>query len=421
MQGSILQTIISKAGIALGNFLILLLTTQFLGAEVRGEIALLVIAISITALISQVIGGPAIVYLSRENSVSSMFLPAYVWAVITSFAVNYVLCLFSLLPEYLFLDAFLISILHCFALVNYFFLLGKQKFKTYNFLMLLQTITTIVVLYASIFWGILDVRAYKIALLVTYALVFLISLIITSAKLNLSEFSFKSRLIVSMFTYGFITQAANLSHLLSNRVSYFVVEVILGISLLGVFSAGSSFAETSLIVSASASMIIYSRISAEGKTPQNILDTLAWSRISFWLTFIVLTVLCLLPESLYLWLLGKEFGRAKDVIFALAPGLSFLSASSLLSHYFSGTGRFKISTYSSLISFLVIAILVFPFTQLWDLKGAAWATSTGFVASTVYLFLMFKRDFSFGLKSLLLKKSDWQLISNELIHFYKRK
>jgi O-antigen/teichoic acid export membrane protein len=414
MQGSIIQTIVSKASIAIGNFLILLLTTQFLGAGVRGEIALLVIAISITALISQVIGGPAIIYLSRENNTNKMFLPAYLWAVLASFLVNYILCEFSLLPDYLFLDAFLISLLHCFALINSFFLLGKQNFKTYNYLMILQTIVTLVVLYGLISFDVLDVSAYKSALVIAYFLVFLISFLIISKELRFREFELNLKLAYTMLTYGFITQTANLSHLLSNRISYFVVEILLGLSLLGIFSAGSSFAETSLIVSASASMIMYSRISAEGKTTQNILQTLVWSRISFWLTFSALIVLCLLPESLYLWLLGNEFGRAKEVIFALTPGLSLLSASALLSHYFSGTGRFKISTYSSLISFAVTATLIYPFVSFWELKGAAWATSAGFTASTFFLFYMFKRELRFNIKSLLLNKSDFQLILNEI-------
>lgn len=420
MQGNIAKTAVSKGLIAIGNFIILILTTQFLGADVRGEIALLVLAVSITALVSQLIGGPAMVYLLKEKTASAMLFPALLWSILSAMAVNSIFLSFSLMPYYLFIPAVIISFIHSIGLIFSFILLGKQHIKVYNMILMLQTAITILVLLGLIYVSQTDRNAFFYALGCAYAISSLIAFLAIWPTITKRLLGFNFKLFKQMFTYGIITQTANLAHLFSNRISYFVLEAFAGFNVLGIFSAGSSVSETTLIFSTSASLIMYSKISNTGKTWSNQKETLLWAKLSFIITALTFTVFACLPESFYQTLLGKEFGEARLVVIGLSIGISFLSATSLIAHYFSGTGKFKISTYTSLISFIIIGILIYPMVNAWGMLGAAIATSIGFSISCFYIFFRFRKEYPFSLRELLLSKSDFRLLSNEIKHLFSK-
>jgi O-antigen/teichoic acid export membrane protein len=419
MEGSIVKTTINKGLIAVSNFIILLLTTQLLGPEVRGEIALIVLAISISALISQMVGGPAIVYLANEKAPSEMFLPSYLWAVVSGLGCNVVMVTLELLPEKLLFNSIALSILHSLGLFHGFILLGKQKIKNYNILLLLQSLTSLIVLALALSLAIADVSAFVSALAVSYSLYFLLSFFFSLPYFQLRRNLLNLKQFPSLFAYGIITQTANIAHLLSNRFSFFAVERIIGLVALGIFSAGVAVGETMLIFSGSASMIMYSKISKEGKTATNIYHTYVWSKISFWLITCIMIVLVLLPSSFYQFLLGASFGNVSQIILFLAPGLMLMSASALLSHYFSGTGRFRISTAASLLAFVVSVLCAVPLTMLYSLPGAALSVSAGMIASGIYLFAVFNREYKLSLNMVLPDKNDYEVVKNEFKHIFK--
>ncbi|MFN4122792.1 MAG: lipopolysaccharide biosynthesis protein [Flavobacteriales bacterium] len=419
MEGSIVKTTLNKGLIAVSNFIILLLTTQLLGPEVRGEIALLVLAITISALISQMVGGPAIVYLSHEKRPSQMLLPSYIWAVMSGLGCNVVMTFLDLLPEKLLFNSIALSILHSLGLFHGFILLAKQKIKNYNILLLLQSLTSLIVLALALSLEISDVSAFVSALAVSYSLYFLLSFFFSLPYFQMRKDWLNIKQFPSLFGYGIITQTANIAHLLSNRFSFFVVERFVGLVALGIFSAGVALSETMLIFSGSASMIMYSKISKEGKTATNIYHTYVWSKISFWLIALLMMVLVLLPSTFYQFLLGASFGEVSEIILFLAPGLIFMSASSLLSHYFSGTGRFRISTAASLLAFVISALCAVPLTLLYSLHGAALSVSAGMMASGIYLFVIFNREYKLSLNKVFPDRNDFAVVRNEFKHIIK--
>jgi O-antigen/teichoic acid export membrane protein len=421
MQGNILKTSINKGITAVFNFLTLLLTTQMLGAEVRGEIALLVLAITICGLFSQMVGGPALVYLSNEKDPTQMLLPSYLWTIFISILTVYLLVFFHLLPEKLFFEAIILSIIHGLGLFHGFILLGRQKIKNYNLLSLIQSLISFLVLAGAVSLGMKDVFSFTKALGAAYSVYLLLSLFFSLPFLPFNKSKINFGIFPSMFAYGLITQTANIAHLLSNRISFFVLEKFAGIALLGVFSAGVALGETMLIFSASASLIIYSKISAEGRTAENIKQTFQWAKISIWLTFIILCFTCILPKEFFIFLLGKSFSDVKIALIFLTPGLVVLSGSSLLSHYFSGTGRFRISTGASVISMFIAIILAVPCIYFLGMKGAAISVSAGMISSGVYLFHVFRKELNFSLTSFMIQKDDFNLIKQEFNSIINKK
>jgi Na+-driven multidrug efflux pump len=79
------------------------------------------------------------------------------------------------------------------------------------------------------------------------------------------------------------------------------------------------------------------------------------------------------------------------VIISLSPGVIFLAANTIFTHYFSGTGIPKYNLFASLIGLAITIPAVFFFISHWQLAGAGWSASAAYGAAVVYQWFVFKR------------------------------
>ena len=160
------------------------------------------------------------------------------------------------------------------------------------------------------------------------------------------------------FKTGIANQAGTFMQLINTRVAY----VLLPVSGTGVYSNAVSLCEACLLINASIGTVQYSRIAQLGsmkeESPAQIRkQQIALTKQCFWanalLMLIALTVLALLPASLYAWLFGPEFEAVAEPLRLLLPGIFLYSGYIIIAYFFSGTGRFMVNNFPALAALLV--------------------------------------------------------------------
>src|SRR5687767_2603474 len=125
----------------LGAFVTLgisIITARELGNEKLGEIALVVLAVAISILVSGIFSGPSLVYFTPRKKLSHLLIPSYLANVFCSVAVCYTMAFFDLFdPQYL-VYAILISVIQSFYSSHFYVMLGLEKLMAYNIIGIIQ-------------------------------------------------------------------------------------------------------------------------------------------------------------------------------------------------------------------------------------------------------------------------------------------
>ena len=127
MFKNILSTLSTKIISAAISFFIVVLTSHLLGAEAVGTIGLIILGITIVLLVSNFIGGGALIYLLPRLGQYKLLVPSYIWSFLSGVVVTYILYIFNLIPKEFGLHIFLLSLINSLASANFNILLGRQK------------------------------------------------------------------------------------------------------------------------------------------------------------------------------------------------------------------------------------------------------------------------------------------------------
>ncbi|HET6243564.1 MAG: oligosaccharide flippase family protein [Bacteroidetes bacterium] len=390
MFNKIASTFITRGISALISFAVLIITAKVLGAEIRGNISLLILGISFITMISQVAGGPALIYLIPKSNISSLVGVSYIWAAISCLVFSFILSATNFIPEFFFYHLLFISLLQCLSHLHLVILLGKEKINIHNLIVLAQVFTHIIFMAFFVFiWDQKTIESFIWSIYISNILTYILSLIAIQkyfVKFNLFELP---GLLKTMFKNGTYTLVANITLLLSVRMSYYYLNLFTGTAAVGIFSAGVSVTESVLLLSSSVSLIIFMRIANSSDTlfAQNL--TIRLSKICFILTLPCLFLLLLLPKDFYNFLFGEEFATIKDVIMALSVGIAAISFSMIYSHYFAGMGKYHINAIASSISFSITLVAGYFIIPIWGITGAGWVASMAYLASSGFHFVVF--------------------------------
>jgi O-antigen/teichoic acid export membrane protein len=173
------------------------------------------------------------------------------------------------------------------------------------------------------------------------------------------------------------------------RFVYFVIEKWKGLEVLGVFSVAISIAETVWIISKSIATYQTSILVNTKDALVQRLNTISFAKMSLFFTIIAVTLLLLLPESLYLWIFGEEFLQIRQINFYFSPAILFLAFFGILNHYFYSTDRNVINIYGALIGNVITLIVSIYLIKNYGIVGAALTYSLSFLGMLFYLYFKF--------------------------------
>jgi O-antigen/teichoic acid export membrane protein len=421
MFRNILSTAASRIFNAILSLVILVINTNNLGQVGLGTIGLVVLGITVLLMISNFIGGGALVYLVPRHDLYKLFVPSYIWAIITSVLGAIILQIFNLIPAEYTWYILAMSLFQSFATVNLTILIGKEKIRLYNILTVIQQIVTTLVLILLIYvWHCVEVIAYVYALFSGYVVVFLLSLAAIRKYITITNLSGVRFVISEIFKYGKFVQIANILQLLNYRLSYYIIEFFSGRAALGLYNVGVQISEGVWLIGKSVATVQYARISNVNDMVYARNVTLRLLKFTFVLTAVVLAILLVLPERLYGAIFGQEFENIRLIMLTLAVGILATAVAMLMSHFFAGTGKPQHNMIGSAIGLVFTLVLGLIFIPRYGLIAAGLTASISYIMSMIYLLIVFIRMSGAGIKDFLISRDDYLFVKTEVKKIMER-
>jgi O-antigen/teichoic acid export membrane protein len=387
------------------------LTANLLGAEARGEIALVILGVSISGLFQSIVGASAITYLLPKNSLKQLLLIAVLWSVSMAFLVNVVLDLTMITPDGRLWFLVGISLPQGLIFITQSILIAKRKIHWYNRIEYLRSAFLLASAFLFLWSNSLSIEtifmSYIIANVITAIIgfYFIAQLEHAVEKLNSWTEAFKS-----LFKYGFEIQLNNISQMINYRFVYFLIEKWKGMDALGVFSVTVAIAETVWIISKSVATYQTSQLVNLKDRFEQAKMTVFYVKISGVATFIALGVVLLLPSQFFTWIFGKDFSDISLLLPYLAPGILFLSIFAILNHYFYAVNSNWVNIRSAILGNVISVLSGLALIYYYDLPGAALVYSVTFLGMLLFLIIAFTRKTEVKLEDFKIKKEDFKML-----------
>jgi O-antigen/teichoic acid export membrane protein len=220
--------------------------------------------------------------------------------------------------------------------------------------------------------------------------------------------------VKELLRFGVLNQLAHVFQIVSFRMSFYWLEGLYSTSEVGVYSNGTSLAESIWLVGRSINLVQYARIANTDDKQYARQLTVLLTKATIVISLLLLGVLVILPPAFFVFIFGEGFGEVTYVIRSLAPGILFFNVALIVEHYFSGTGKYYINTIASLIG-LIFAIVFFSILiPMYGITGAGAATSISYLVTAVVVMLYFVNESKMKWWGLLPKKSDVSYFIKEI-------
>lgn len=399
-------------------FCTLLLTTHLLGSEVRGEISLIQIAINIIHLVSDIVGGPALVYMAPRARLRTLLLTGWSWTLFSSGITWGVLVWYNAIPTGYTLPVLISAVLLSLNSISMNILLGQERLKQYNLLLYLQGFLMLGSMAASIL--LLNHAAavpYMDATYIAYGGCAALGLYFVLSKPHVPTLTDKRPVLLVLFANGIFTQLANLTFQLSIRFGYYKLEDQMHDDRhsVGIYSTAISLGEAILLFAASVASVLAARISNERITELSRQRTLQLSKLSLGLTIPAVLFFAFMPASFYSWLLGDSFSAVRDSFRSITPGIIAVSFGTIFGHYFTGTGRPYMNFMSGSFALILTLLTAGGIITSYGVIGAGISASIAYTGLSIFIFTMFMitgRNFRAEIKELIPRKSDVTALLN---------
>jgi O-antigen/teichoic acid export membrane protein len=411
MLKNILSTISTRILVALLTLIIVLVNAHYLGTEKVGTIALIILAIAILQLISNLVGGGALVYLVSRAQLITIFLPACGWAILTSAIGTFLLNIFHLIPAGYAMHVFFLSLLMSLFSINFMVMMGEERIRAYNIISSLQVVVLFVVLMVFLFGlGNREVMAYIYGLYISYIFAFLSSLFLIFSSFKKKEIPGSGKVLRKMVHLGSVMQMGNILQFFNYRLSYYFIEFFLNRAAVGVYSVAVQLTESIWLIAKSIHLVQYTRISNEKDKDYAARLTLNLVKVSFILTLISLILIMAFLHIFFSMIIKPEFSKVPMIMYSLAAGILTFSVSINLSPYFSGLGKPVHNTISAAIGLIFTVILCIFLIPRFGLIGAGLAATCSYIAATIYQFIVFEGMTHLKATDFLLRKSDIRIV-----------
>ena len=382
MIRKILHTIFTKFSSAGLGFLTIILISQILGVEAKGEQAIMVYNINLLLMLFTLIGNSTLIYLTPRKDFSNLIIPSFLWIVITAILVS------LFFPNI----CVLIAVLAAISEINQFLLLGKQKISQANILKLIYPLVSFS--YILILWLLNrfdSVEDFITAMLIAYIVSFFYGIFALRDEYKNIKLISKQELTSSfktLFSLGVTKQIGYIAQSMNYRLCFYILGFYCGETLVGIYSNAVSLSEAVMLFGSSLALVQYSSLSNNENDSSSKQFSWKMSKINGIFTALALLVLCLLPSEVYSFIFGKGFEEISQAIRILSIGVLPLSIASNFTQYFYAKGNFKISTFASIIGLVITIIAGLILIPKYQLQGAA-------LAATLSYFTTFAIEFYF--------------------------
>ncbi|HET6225019.1 MAG TPA: polysaccharide biosynthesis C-terminal domain-containing protein [Bacteroidia bacterium] len=406
MLKKIISTFGIKVLIAVLNLVIVIVLSNYIGASGKGEASFIVISMAMVMLFCNLLGGSTLIYLTPRYNIFLLFFLSNTWSVLTTIGAFAVLHFYGEVSICMNAHICLLSLFNSLLATNLTILLAKERVNLYNLLSLLQTMLTLIVVILLFEGKTPNILSYVYALYVAMGVCLIISMGYMLPYLKKPSLHHLPKHAYEFLKLGFTNQSSQIIKFLSFRISYYLLMKYQDTSVLGVFSNGTSLIESLLLISNSFVAVLYPKISNSINKKYAQLLTVQMTKMSVAFCILALIPLSFLPSRFWLWLFGEGFKGVRQVILLLAPGIVFYNISMMINHYFSGLGKYRVSTVAYSVGLIMMVIgsaLVIP---NYGIREAAVLSSLSYIATAVFYMIYFSKDAKINVNKLFPTLSD---------------
>ncbi|MDA3883611.1 MAG: polysaccharide biosynthesis C-terminal domain-containing protein [Bacteroidales bacterium] len=411
MIKNITNTFFVRILYAVITLLVAVIISRYLGAEVKGQQGLILTTISLLHIIMCLVGSGAIVYLIPRLAYTQLCVASYVWIIAMSVFFYVVSPLITALPQGVAGHITILTALLSLSNFHVSVLVAREKIILANILVIIQIGIQIITLSIAVFLlNIVSVQSYIYSLYIAYVVSYVCALIISHKHVlfDFSQLTWSNLLEGGrkLLRYGFFNQLDVFAQVLSFRFSYYILALYASEKEVGVYSIAVSIAESIWLISRSISMVHFARVSNTEDFQANSLSTLVFIKISTILTFFAIGLVLILPADLFVFIFGKEFFAVKTILWYIAPGILFFSASFMISSLFSGIGKQHINSIASIVGFAVTLTGAYMLIPHYGYIGAAITATFSYSATAIVKVIYFQKKTGYTLRSYIPSKHD---------------
>ena len=394
--------------------------TNFLGREAWGIGATVLVDVSLLLIAVELLSGSGLIYYTPRKSFVTLFKISYVWIFMMVASLVFIFFLLNDFAPDIY-DAFvpegygphIILMVFLYGLHNFNMnvLLGKERVGTQNVLFIIQFMTQLISMILYIF--VFDIRnadAFVYSLITGYATVNICGFICILPYFNDNQHERLIPTAKEMFNFGSMIQLSTLVTMINRRISYFVIKRFFGMSEVGVYTSGTQVSEATKLIGNSIALVQFTSISNMDDKKKAADLTVTFLKLAVILTALCMLFICLIPKSIYAWIFTPEFAETKDVLVSLSPGMVFMAANMIFSHYFSGVNLPKHNLYGSVVGLLVTIPSIYILIPKYGITGAGISVSFTYLATIIYQWIIFKKETKVKTKQLLPTLNDYKTL-----------
>ena len=398
MLKKILATVGTRYVIAALNLVLMLINSRVLGRHGMGLAGVVYASANVAVMFASVLCGNTIVYFMRSKRLSVVVSAAYVWALAGSGLACGVMAAVGMLPAGYGWAVFGLAVLLSLVNVHLRVLLGWDRIRAFNAVFLLQGAGLFVILLALYYVaGWRDVAGYVWGLYLTNLAAWAVSLLVMMRGVThplrcAIDARAWLRDVREMFAYGLWSSVDNLAENLSARLNYFFLQRFGGYGSVGLLDVGTRVSESLWHISHGVSFIAYGEITRATDAEHQRRLTLRLLPPTMGALTVAMGVVLCIPEWVYTeWLFTPEFTGIRSVIAGLSVGIVAFGGNRILSHYFIGTGRVRVSAACSCVGLALLCASAAVMVPRWGVVGAAGASSVAYVGMFLFSVVAFVR------------------------------
>lgn len=410
MIRKILHTIFIKLLSSGIGFITIILISQSLGPEGKGEQSLFLFNIVLLQVFASMIGNSTLVYLQPKHRFSDLFIPSFLWIV---FSLGVLFFGFKLIPSIIIsypIELFIIGFMASITEINMYVLISKQEIKKANDLKIIWQLFSISYLASLWFMGVFNsTYDYVISVLFGYSLSLVYGIYLLRDEylsLRILRLEKLVEMFKLLFRLGAIKQIGSIAQILNYRLSFYILSFYCGNTVLGVFSNGVSITEGVLMVGTSMALVQYSKLcNTEDNTYARKLS-ISMTKINVLFSFTMLLVFSIFPSRFYEFVFGPGFTGINHIIQLLSIGYLLISFTSTFTQYFASKGNFTITTSASLIGLVSTLGFGFYLVPRYGIIGAGITMTISYLINFIIEYYYFTKWTNTKLRDFLINKED---------------
>lgn len=290
---------------------------------------------------------------------------------------------------------------------------GMQHFKSYNTALVVQQVSTLIVLILFLFVFHLGI----IGTLLSFVLGYLFSaiyMIFYLVKYGGAVFSFRYfswEYLKEMLSYGIKAHISNIMTFFNYRLDVLLLGFFLNNAAVGIYSVAVNIGERLSIFSQSISQVLLPRIaSSELEEDRNQITALV-SRFIMVFVFVLAVLVFLFSDLIFHIFFGDKYMDSSALLKWLLPGLTVLAVEKILSNDLAGRGKPELNMYVSFFNVVFNLILNLSLIPAVGVAGAAISSSITYITSFIIKIWIYRAETKMKFKEfLVISKSDIALL-----------